>query len=164
MRALKRLGVTSILTITPTEEERFLTERHGLSYKEIAFKMGTPLPPEVKARFLQAVHNAEGRVYVHGDKGNRRAGVLGVLYRTKVQGWPFDKALLETVIQGNVNPVEKVERSSMIVATTIHGRPAIELLLEDQRQRFFATSPQLAPAAERAALSQSEGQPESASP
>lgn len=61
----------------------------------------------------------------------------------------FDKTLLETVIQGNVNPIEKVERSSMIVATTIHDRPAAELLLEGQRQRFFATSPQLE-AAERA--------------
>ena len=55
----------------------------------------------------------------------------------------FDKTLLETVIQGNVNPIEKVERSSMIVATTIHDRPAAELLLAGQRQRFFATSPQL---------------------
>ncbi|MBL4848360.1 MAG: hypothetical protein JKY65_22805 [Planctomycetes bacterium] len=55
----------------------------------------------------------------------------------------FDKTLLETVIQGNMNPVEKVERSSVIVATTIHGLPAHELLLEGQRQRFFTTSPQL---------------------
>lgn len=55
----------------------------------------------------------------------------------------FDKTLLETVIQGNVNPIEKVERSAMIVATTIHQLPAADLLLENQRQRFFATSPQL---------------------
>ena len=50
----------------------------------------------------------------------------------------FDKTLLDTVIQGNVNPIEKVERSLMIVATTIHGRPAIDLLTEDQRDRFLA--------------------------
>lgn len=56
----------------------------------------------------------------------------------------FDQTLLDTVIQGNVNPVEKVERSSMIVATTIHDRPAIELIVEDQQPRFFATSPGLA--------------------
>lgn len=55
----------------------------------------------------------------------------------------FDRTLLETVIQDNVNPVEKVERSLMIVATTIHRRPAAELLAEDQRERFFTTSPRL---------------------
>jgi hypothetical protein len=49
----------------------------------------------------------------------------------------FDKTLLDTVIQGNVNPIEKVERSVMIVATTVHDRPASELLLDDQRARFF---------------------------
>jgi hypothetical protein len=57
----------------------------------------------------------------------------------------FDETLLDTVIQGNVNPIEKVERSLMIVATTIHGRPASELLAEDQRDRFFTFSPRLGP-------------------
>lgn len=56
----------------------------------------------------------------------------------------FDKTLLDTVIQNNVNPIEKVERSLMIVGTTIHGVPAAELLAPDQRERFFTTSPQLA--------------------
>lgn len=58
----------------------------------------------------------------------------------------FDKTLLDTVIQDNINPIEKVERSLMIVGTTVHGRPATELLAADQRERFFATSPQLGPA------------------
>jgi hypothetical protein len=57
----------------------------------------------------------------------------------------FDKTLLDTVIQGNVNPIEKVERSVMLVATTVHDRDASELLLEDQRGRFFTYTPQLAP-------------------
>ncbi|HRG95849.1 MAG TPA: hypothetical protein PLR99_06365, partial [Polyangiaceae bacterium] len=55
----------------------------------------------------------------------------------------FDQTLLETVIQDNVNPIEKVERSLMIVGTTIHGRPAAELLADDQRERFLAASPRL---------------------
>lgn len=58
----------------------------------------------------------------------------------------FDRTLLDTVIQDNVNPIEKVERSLMIVGTTIHGRPASELLAEGQRERFFQTSPRLGPA------------------
>jgi hypothetical protein len=58
----------------------------------------------------------------------------------------FDRTLLDTVIQGNVNPIEKVERSLMIVGTTVHGRPAAELLADDQRDRFFATTPEMRPA------------------
>lgn len=55
----------------------------------------------------------------------------------------FDDTLLNTVIRGNVNPIERVERSSVIVATTIHGRPAADLLADDQRERFFLGSPRL---------------------
>lgn len=58
----------------------------------------------------------------------------------------FDRTLLDTVIQANVNPIEKVERSLMIVGSTIHGKPVAELIAEDQRDRFFTTSPQLGPA------------------
>ena len=55
----------------------------------------------------------------------------------------FDRTLTDTVIQDNVNPIEKVERSLLIVGTTIHRRPAGELLADDQRERFLATSPHL---------------------
>ncbi|MCS6901624.1 MAG: hypothetical protein RMJ98_06045, partial [Myxococcales bacterium] len=55
----------------------------------------------------------------------------------------FDQTLIDTVIQGNVNPIEKVERSLMIMATTIHNRPAAELIAPDQQERFFSASPQL---------------------
>lgn len=57
----------------------------------------------------------------------------------------FDDALLDTVIRRNVNPVERVERSSVIVATTIHAAPAAALLADDQRERFFRSSPRLGP-------------------
>jgi hypothetical protein len=55
----------------------------------------------------------------------------------------FDRTLMDTVIQGNVNPIEKVERSLMIVATTLHDRPAAELIAPDQHERFFTASPRL---------------------
>ncbi|MBL9103130.1 MAG: hypothetical protein JNL82_19445 [Myxococcales bacterium] len=60
----------------------------------------------------------------------------------------FDKTLLDTVIQNNVNPIEKVERSILLVATTIHGRDARELINEDQQARFFTYTPKLAPLAD----------------
>lgn len=40
----------------------------------------------------------------------------------------FDKSLTNTVIQDNVNPIEKLERSLLIIATTLHNQPAQELI------------------------------------
>ncbi len=60
----------------------------------------------------------------------------------------FDRTLLDTVIQGNINPIEKVERSLMIMASTIHRRPVADLLAEDQRARFSTYSPKLMPPAD----------------
>jgi hypothetical protein len=53
----------------------------------------------------------------------------------------FDKSLLDTVIEDNVNPIEKVERSSLIVATTIHNRPVEELVRAEQQGRVREFSP-----------------------
>ena len=55
----------------------------------------------------------------------------------------FDKTVMDTVIVDNVNPIEKLERSSLIVASTIHGRPAAELLQPGQVPRVQACSPML---------------------
>ena len=40
----------------------------------------------------------------------------------------FDKTLVDTVVQGNVDPVEKAERSLLAVAAVVHGRPEAQLL------------------------------------
>jgi hypothetical protein len=55
----------------------------------------------------------------------------------------FDKTLINTVIQDNVNPIEKVERSTLIVATTIHERPAIDLIRPEHVERVQQSSPML---------------------
>merc|ERR1712176_796640 len=55
----------------------------------------------------------------------------------------FDKTVTETVVQNNVNPVEKVERSTLIMATTVHQQPAAALIQEAQRPRVIASSPML---------------------
>jgi len=55
----------------------------------------------------------------------------------------FDKSLVDTVIQDNVNPIEKVERSALIVTTTIQGKSAAELIKNDQVARVTTYSPAL---------------------
>jgi len=55
----------------------------------------------------------------------------------------FDKTLLNTVVQDNVNPIEKVERSTLIVATTIHNKPCEDLVRPDVQERVAKYSPLL---------------------
>lgn len=55
----------------------------------------------------------------------------------------FDRSVLETVVQENVNPIEKVERSLLILGSTVHQRPVPELLQAGQQPRVEAASPQL---------------------
>jgi len=55
----------------------------------------------------------------------------------------FDKSVMNTIIQDNVNPIEKVERSTLIVATTVHNKQARELIKDDQQSRVSTYSPGL---------------------
>eukprot|EP00929_Paragymnodinium_shiwhaense_P063714 TRINITY_DN3184_c0_g1_i3.p1 TRINITY_DN3184_c0_g1~~TRINITY_DN3184_c0_g1_i3.p1 ORF type:complete len:1000 (+),score=182.48 TRINITY_DN3184_c0_g1_i3:105-3104(+) len=55
----------------------------------------------------------------------------------------FDKSITDTVVQGNVNPIEKVERSSLIMASTIHRQPVWALVQPQQRARIEGTSSRL---------------------
>jgi len=53
----------------------------------------------------------------------------------------FDATLINTVIQQNINPIEKVERSTLIVATTVHGLEAKDIIKGDQVERVQTYSP-----------------------
>jgi hypothetical protein len=63
----------------------------------------------------------------------------------------FDKTLMDTIIQNNVNPIEKVERSSLIMASTIHGVTPKDLIVGEQVERIATYSPMLITAAEHEA-------------
>jgi hypothetical protein len=47
----------------------------------------------------------------------------------------FDQSLMDTVIQDNINPIEKLERSTLIVASTVHGKPVSQLIKPEQAAR-----------------------------
>jgi len=55
----------------------------------------------------------------------------------------FDESLLDTVVQGNINPIERVERSLVIMATTLHGVPAAQLLRDEHVARLRGNAPTL---------------------
>jgi hypothetical protein len=59
----------------------------------------------------------------------------------------FDESLVETVVQKSINPIEKVERSMLIMASTLHQLPAEALVNRDQVARLTEYSPGLFPPA-----------------
>jgi len=55
----------------------------------------------------------------------------------------FDKSVTDTVIEDNVSPIEKVERSSLIMAATVHQAPVAALLDSSQLSRVRGSCPAL---------------------
>jgi len=55
----------------------------------------------------------------------------------------FERTLTNTVIQRNVNPIEKIERSVLVAAAAVHGRPVAALVESSQRARLAQLSPSL---------------------
>lgn len=65
----------------------------------------------------------------------------------------FDASLINTVIQENVNPIERLERSALIINATIQNQPAVNLLKVDQVQRIKEFSaPKLLPGVNQDAI------------
>merc|ERR1712137_44894 len=48
----------------------------------------------------------------------------------------FDQTLLDTVVKDNVNPIEKVERSALIVSSTIHEESPEQLIKDEHLKRI----------------------------
>jgi len=55
----------------------------------------------------------------------------------------FDHSLIETIVQDNVNPISKLERSMLIMGLTVHQQHQTELVPPSQHHRLEATMPQL---------------------
>jgi len=76
-----------------------------------------------------------------------RSGVLSIdqasLHVVLMATHCFDKTLVATVIQDNVNPIEKVERSALILASTVHNVLPLDLVHPEQRGRVELYAPSL---------------------
>lgn len=55
----------------------------------------------------------------------------------------FDKTLIDTVIQDNINPIEKIERSMLIINSTLRELKSEELIQPEHLNRIKKSSPQL---------------------
>ena len=47
----------------------------------------------------------------------------------------FDQSVMDTLVKDSVNPIEKLERSSLIIATTLHQCRPEELVKESELER-----------------------------
>jgi hypothetical protein len=55
----------------------------------------------------------------------------------------FGRNLMDTLVRDNVNPIAKVEHSSLIIASRIFNKKPEELIVESARARIAAQSPTL---------------------
>ncbi|GBG29659.1 Hypothetical Protein FCC1311_058802 [Hondaea fermentalgiana] len=55
----------------------------------------------------------------------------------------FDQSIMCTIIEKNMNPIERVERSSLLVAATITGKSVPDLLAPAHRQRIKDAAPRI---------------------
>jgi hypothetical protein len=55
----------------------------------------------------------------------------------------FDKSVMDTIVNGNMNPIERVERSALIMASTLHQVDAEEMIVSSQLARVQELDPQL---------------------
>jgi hypothetical protein len=55
----------------------------------------------------------------------------------------FPSTVMNTLVLENVNPIEKIEKSSLIVTATVHQVTPAELLADGQRDRIAQVNPRL---------------------
>jgi len=61
----------------------------------------------------------------------------------------FEQSLMDSLVEGNINPIERAERSMLILASTLQQQPAAALVGPAQLERLAGLSPALFPEQQR---------------
>jgi protein tyrosine/serine phosphatase len=94
LEAFDEVGIKTIISITPSEEERAFCETYGFKLVEIPFVNPGPTAKDFETYF-QTLEEESGPVFVHCKGGSHRAGIFGAAYRMKVQNWSYEEAIIE---------------------------------------------------------------------
>lgn len=95
MENLKKWGIRTIFSVTPTDLERLLAERYGIKLIELNFDKKQGIPDTVLKKYLSELKTGNGPFYVHCHGGTHRGGALGTAYRVLINGWDIKKAMDE---------------------------------------------------------------------
>ena len=110
--AIRKWGVKTVISVTPTDEERKLVSEAGLKLVEIPFTEKQGLPEKCQLKFLKTINTDPGPFYVHCKTGKARAGMLMALYRMKLNGWPLAQSAAEFErLGGNYKKSRKLFRA-----------------------------------------------------
>jgi len=94
-KTLRKLGVKTIVSITPTEYEREFCHKYRFVLVEIPFDKNSGITPEDSIRLREAIQTGDGSFYLHCKGGSHRGGVMGAAYRIFILGWSSEKAIAE---------------------------------------------------------------------
>ena len=95
IQSLKSLNILTILSITPTEVERKMAKKYGLTLFEIPFTKDTGLSEIDLKNVINILKKENMPIYVHCRGGAHRGGILGIVYRIYKNNWSLENALLE---------------------------------------------------------------------
>lgn len=93
IKNLYDMGVRTVVDLAGKGgEEEATCKRLGIAWYSFPMN-GSETPDDATvAEILSIIQKANEPVYVHCSAGKHRAGTICALYRTRVQGWPADKA------------------------------------------------------------------------
>jgi len=94
-KALNGWGIKTIVSITPSSEERRFCKKYGFTLVEVPFDKSTGPSKENLDLFMKTVETSSDPIYVHCYGGTHRGSMLAIAYRIYVLGWDSDKALVE---------------------------------------------------------------------
>jgi protein tyrosine phosphatase (PTP) superfamily phosphohydrolase (DUF442 family) len=101
IKYLKKIGIQTIISVTPTALEKQLCSKHDIKLVELEFAKTKGLSKE-QIKLFKAIISSQKNcpVYAHCYGGSHRGGILGVAYRIYICNWPKEKAENEFVILG----------------------------------------------------------------
>jgi len=135
-RALKSMGVKTVVSLRILHSDRELLAGTGLHYLRISAKAWHPEDEDV-ARVLKIIDQPENQpVFVHCHHGADRTGAMVAAYRIVKQGWTREDAAAElpnfgyhpvwTQIRGYL---ERFDRDAMLVTVAKTPTPLLDTVL-----------------------------------
>ena len=136
-------------------EEFAKNEKYAGTLRSVVIKVGEQWQKKSQPNLLSPIQNSDMRSEEQKMEKNRAFDLLDALSRSGsldiacaelhvivASSHSFDKAVVNTVVQDNINPIEKIERSHLLVASMIHGVACRELVRdENDYDRIAQSSP-----------------------